>query len=136
MYVRGGANVVLKKYVLGERSLSQAARFEPQQRELCSNTMFRSAAAGWVALQVDHACVRRGAERHGGAGLGAEFLHDRRYRAADPCVDDIRAGADYELPIEHGCGRDKNPTFVQPQAMIADLEGGADALLFAFGMAA
>ncbi len=45
-------------------------------------------------------------------------------------------GADYELPTEHGYGRDQNPTFVQPQAMIADLEGGADALLFASGMAA
>ena len=45
-------------------------------------------------------------------------------------------GADYELPTAHGYGRDQNPTFVQPQAMIADLEGGADALLFASGMAA
>lgn len=45
-------------------------------------------------------------------------------------------GADYELPTEHGYGRDQNPTYTQPEAMIADLEGGADALLFASGMAA
>ena len=45
-------------------------------------------------------------------------------------------GADYELPTEHSYGRDKNPAFAQPEAMIADLEGGADALLFASGMAA
>ena len=44
--------------------------------------------------------------------------------------------ADYELPTEHGYGRDQNPTFMQPEAVIADLEGGAAALLFASGMAA
>ena len=44
--------------------------------------------------------------------------------------------ADYELPTEHGYGRDQNPTFKQPEAMIAELEGGAAALLFASGMAA
>ncbi|MEC9151617.1 MAG: aminotransferase class I/II-fold pyridoxal phosphate-dependent enzyme [Pseudomonadota bacterium] len=43
---------------------------------------------------------------------------------------------DYELRTEHGYGRDQNPTFKQPEAMIADLEGGAGALLFASGMAA
>ena len=45
-------------------------------------------------------------------------------------------GADYELPTEHGYARDENPSFAQPEAVIADLEGGADALLFASGMAA
>ena len=43
---------------------------------------------------------------------------------------------DYELRTEHGYGRDQNPTFKQPEAMIADLEGGVGALLFASGMAA
>jgi len=43
---------------------------------------------------------------------------------------------DYELRTEYGYGRDQNPTFKQPEAMIADLEGGAGALLFASGMAA
>ena len=43
---------------------------------------------------------------------------------------------DYELRTEHGYGRDQNPPFKQPEAMIADLEGGAGALLFASGMAA
>jgi cystathionine gamma-synthase len=45
-------------------------------------------------------------------------------------------GADYELRAEHDYGRDKNPSFKQPEAMIADLEGGVDALLFSSGMAA
>ncbi|NKB58871.1 MAG: aminotransferase class I/II-fold pyridoxal phosphate-dependent enzyme [Alphaproteobacteria bacterium] len=43
---------------------------------------------------------------------------------------------DYELPTGADYARDKNPSFNQPEAVIADLEGGADALLFASGMAA
>ncbi len=45
-------------------------------------------------------------------------------------------GDDYELPAEHDYARDKNPSFNQPEAVIADLEGGVDALLFSSGMAA
>lgn len=44
--------------------------------------------------------------------------------------------AAYALPTESSYARDSNPAFAQPEAMIADLEGGADALLFASGMAA
>jgi cystathionine gamma-synthase len=44
--------------------------------------------------------------------------------------------ADYELPSAHDYSRDGNPAFAQPEAVIADLEGGVDALLFSSGMAA
>lgn len=44
--------------------------------------------------------------------------------------------AQYELPAGHDYARDRNPAFAQPEAMIADLEGGAGALLFSSGMAA
>lgn len=44
--------------------------------------------------------------------------------------------AAYELPAGHDYARDRSPAFAQPEAMIADLEGGQEALLFASGMAA
>ena len=42
----------------------------------------------------------------------------------------------YEPVSRHGYARDDNPTFEQPEALIASLEGGAAALSFASGMAA
>lgn len=42
----------------------------------------------------------------------------------------------YEKINRHGYARDDNPTFEQPEALIANLEGGAAALSFASGMAA
>jgi len=44
--------------------------------------------------------------------------------------------ASYEKISKHGYARDDNPTFDQPEALIASLEGGAAALTFASGMAA
>ena len=44
--------------------------------------------------------------------------------------------ADYELVAGRDYARDKNPALAQPEAMIADLEGGVDAMLFGSGMAA
>jgi len=46
-------------------------------------------------------------------------------------------GPDYELVVpERGYARDDNPTYAAPEALLARLEGGAAALLFASGMAA
>ncbi len=42
----------------------------------------------------------------------------------------------YEKVSRHGYARDDNPTFEQPEALIASLEGAAAALSFASGMAA
>lgn len=44
--------------------------------------------------------------------------------------------ADGTYPGEHTYGRDQNPTFDQVEALLAELEGGAGAKLFASGMAA
>jgi cystathionine gamma-synthase len=46
-------------------------------------------------------------------------------------------GADYE-PVAEGItyGRDRNPTYLQAERVLAELEGGADALLFSSGLAA
>ncbi len=44
---------------------------------------------------------------------------------------------DYNLTVEnHGYARDKNPTFGHAEALLAKLEGGADAMTFSSGMAA
>ncbi|MDP6388459.1 MAG: aminotransferase class I/II-fold pyridoxal phosphate-dependent enzyme [Alphaproteobacteria bacterium] len=43
---------------------------------------------------------------------------------------------DYELLAGYGYGRDENPTYGPAEALLAELEGGAAALLFASGMAA
>jgi cystathionine gamma-synthase len=46
-------------------------------------------------------------------------------------------GRDYELLVaEHSYARDDNPCFHSAEAMLTELEGGADALLFSSGMAA
>lgn len=46
-------------------------------------------------------------------------------------------GPDYALVVpERGYSRDDNPTYAAPEALLARLEGGAAALLFASGMAA
>jgi len=46
-------------------------------------------------------------------------------------------GPDYELVVPgRGYGRDDNPTYAAPEHLLAQLEGGAAALLFASGMAA
>lgn len=46
-------------------------------------------------------------------------------------------GADYRLPLEGvDYGRDANPTYRHAERVIAALEGGAESLLFASGMAA
>ena len=42
----------------------------------------------------------------------------------------------YRLPAAHEYTRDDNPTYRAPERLLADLEGGADARLFASGMAA
>lgn len=42
----------------------------------------------------------------------------------------------YRLPAAHEYTRDDNPTYRAPEQLLADLEGGADARLFASGMAA
>ena len=45
--------------------------------------------------------------------------------------------SDYELISEkHSYGRDENPTFLLPEKMLSELEGGEEALLFSSGMAA
>jgi cystathionine gamma-synthase len=44
--------------------------------------------------------------------------------------------ADGSYPGGHSYGRDQNPTFDQAEALLAELEGGGEALLFASGMAA
>jgi cystathionine gamma-synthase len=44
--------------------------------------------------------------------------------------------ADYQLIDGRDYGRDKNPTFLHAEAVLAALEGGAGALVFASGMAA
>lgn len=53
-------------------------------------------------------------------------LHMATTYATDP--------ANYGKPYAYG--RDQNPTFEQPEALLADLEGAAEAKLFASGMAA
>jgi len=46
-------------------------------------------------------------------------------------------GPDYDLVVPaRGYGRDDNPTYAGPEALVTRLEGGAAALLFASGMAA
>ena len=45
-------------------------------------------------------------------------------------------GADGGYPGGHSYARDQNPTYDQAEALLAQLEGGAGALLFASGMAA
>lgn len=45
--------------------------------------------------------------------------------------------ADYQLIADnHSYARDQNPTFLPAEAMLCELEGGSDALLFSSGMAA
>ncbi|MDB4941652.1 MAG: cystathionine beta-lyase [Labilithrix sp.] len=44
--------------------------------------------------------------------------------------------ASYALPAAHEYTRDENPTYLAPEALLAELEGGAGAALFASGMAA
>ena len=44
--------------------------------------------------------------------------------------------ADGSYPGGHSYTRDQNPTYDQVEALLADLEGGTAALLFASGMAA
>jgi len=44
--------------------------------------------------------------------------------------------AAYRLPAAHEYTRDDNPTYRAPEQLLAQLEGGADAMLFASGMAA
>src|SRR5688572_5490856 len=44
--------------------------------------------------------------------------------------------AAYRLPAAHEYTRDDNPTYRVPEQLLAQLEGGADAMLFASGMAA
>jgi len=43
---------------------------------------------------------------------------------------------EYRLPQEFGYARDQNPGYALPEAMLAELEEGADALVFGSGMAA
>ncbi len=45
-------------------------------------------------------------------------------------------GVDYALPAGIGYTRDENPTYRLPERMLAELERGEDAMLFASGMAA
>lgn len=52
-----------------------------------------------------------------------------------PSASYMRA-PDGSYPGGHSYSRDQNPTFDAPQALLAALEGGTDALLFASGMAA
>lgn len=54
-------------------------------------------------------------------------LHATSTYVRDP-DNQYRAGFSY--------GRDENPTFAQAEALLAELEGGAEAMLFASGMAA
>ena len=44
--------------------------------------------------------------------------------------------AHYQLPGPHEYARDDNPTFLIPEKLLAELEGGHEALLFSSGMAA
>lgn len=44
--------------------------------------------------------------------------------------------ASYALPAHHEYTRDENPTYLAPEALLSELEGGAGAALFASGMAA
>ena len=65
--------------------------------------------------------------------------HDPSTGAVTPSVQPATTfarGTDYGLPDGRSYARPSNPTFEPPEAVLANLEGGAAALLFASGMAA
>ena len=59
-------------------------------------------------------------------GVAAPILPSTTYERAP----------DYTLPAGRSYARPENPTFDRPEALLTALEGGADAMLFASGMAA
>src|SRR3972149_3417552 len=73
----------------------------------------------------------------GPAGAGAR--REPAPRAVAPPVHTattFERAADYSLPGGRDYARPRNPAFDQPEALLAALEGGAAAMLFASGMAA
>ncbi len=64
---------------------------------------------------------------------------DERTRAVSPPLhlsSTYIRDPDNQYRSGYGYGRDDNPTFEQAEALLCDLEGGAEAMLFASGMAA